>query len=463
MVVVSPDNLAQAMRVYLKYLIEVSSDLNARGWKEMVERKDEKEFLRRITALRQWVPAGALGGEFPQHKVEEVAPNVYFITAFGNVGFIVTDEGVVVVDTAIGAMGKIILDDIRNVTDAPIHSVIYTHGHYDHAFGVSALLKDAEERGDPKPRIIGHENVVQRFNRYRELQGQQEFINRIQFDVPEGMKVVPRKYYYPDVTYHDHFSFRLGDVTFELRFGMGETDDATWIWIPERRVVFAGDFVVWSCPNIGNPLKVQRYEIEWAEALEEMASLHPEVLVPGHGPPIRGENIERVCLDTARLLRYLHDEVVKRLNQGAWIEQILEEVRLPEDLTEKSYLAPVYGCPTFIIHGIHRRYAGWYDGNPSHLFPSKRMNIAKEVVTLAGGPEALLNRAKALKEAGEIQLALHLVNFVLDNPESASLEEAHGLKADLLQARADTEPNFIAHNIFATAARRERQAGCEGK
>jgi len=422
----------------------------------MVDRKDKRQLERRI-------PVGALGGEFPQHRVEEVVPKVYCITAFGNVGFVVTKEGIVVVDTAIYQMGETIREDIREVTDAPIHSVIYTHGHYDHAFGVSALLKDAEERGDPKPRIIGHENVVRRFNRYRELQGQQEFINRIQFGIPAGTRIVPERYIYPDVIYHDRFSFRLGDVTFELRFGMGETDDATWVWIPERRVVFAGDFVVWSCPNIGNPFKVQRYEVEWAEALEQMASLHPNVLVPGHGPPIKGKNIQRVCLDTAKVLRYLHEEVVKRLNQGAWIEQILEEVRLPEDLAKKSYLAPVYGCPTFIIHGIHRRYAGWYDGNPSHLFPSRTRDIAKEVVTLTGGPEALLNRSKILKEAGEIQLALHLVDFVLDDPETAGLKEAHRLKADLLQARANAESSLIARNIFANRANREWQATDEDK
>lgn len=394
----------------------------------------------------------------PQYKgLEEVSPNIYCIKTFGNVGFVVTDEGVVVVDTAIHQFEEMVRKDIRKITDAPIHSVIYTHGHYDHAFGVWALLKDAEERGDPKPRIIAHENVVRRFNRYRELQNQQEFINRIQFSVPEGISVVPRDYYYPDVIYHDSFSFRLGDLTFELRSGMGETDDATWVWIPEKRTIFSGDFILWSFPNIGNPFKVQRYETEWAEALEHMASLHPDILVPGHGPVIRGEEIQKVCLNTARALRYLHEEVVKRLNQGAWLEQILDEVKLPEDLANEPYLAPVYGCPTFVIHGIHRRYAGWYDGNPSHLFPSKTADIAKEVVNLAGGPEALLNRAKALKEAEEIQLALHLVDFILYNSETAGLTAAHELKAELLQAKADQTTSLISRNIFMNGARQQRQ------
>ena len=103
----------------------------------MVDRKDERQPQSRV-------PEGALGVGFPQHKVEEVAPKVYCITAFGNVGFVVTDEGVVVVDTALRQMEETIREGVREVTDAPIHSVIYTHGHYDHAFGVSALLREAE-------------------------------------------------------------------------------------------------------------------------------------------------------------------------------------------------------------------------------------------------------------------------------------------------------------------------------
>lgn len=75
----------------------------------------------------------------------------------------------------------------------------------------------------------------------------------------------------------------------------------------------------------------------------------------------------------------------------------------------------------------------------------------------------MLNRAKALKEAGEIQLALHLVDFVLNNSETASLKDAHELKADLLQAKADVEPSFIARNILLNGASRERQIAREAK
>src|SRR5205085_9528348 len=68
----------------------------------------------------------------------------------------------------------------------------------------------------------------------------------------------------------------LGDLTFELRHARGETDDATWTWIPERKIVAPGDLFIWAAPNAGNPQKVQRYCGEWAVALREMSALGAE-------------------------------------------------------------------------------------------------------------------------------------------------------------------------------------------
>ena len=66
-------------------------------------------------------------------------------------------------------------------------------------------------------------------------------------------------YRYPDVTYRDQLTFRRGDHTFELHHARGETDDATWTWCPERKILHPGDLFIWAVPNAGNPQKVQRY------------------------------------------------------------------------------------------------------------------------------------------------------------------------------------------------------------
>jgi len=395
---------------------------------------------------------GVAGGQ-----EEECTPDIVWL-GIGSSSVVITEEGVVFVDVPLGnRAGQRVVEAIRKRTQAPIHTIIYTHGHMDHTWGVAPLLSDAQERGYPKPIIIAHELVPKRFDRYQRLHGQHEYINRIQFAIPEGEKVLPPQFFYPDITYSDAVQFKLGGLTFELYHYMGETDDGTWVWVPERKSALIGDLLIGGCPNVGNPFKVQRYTLEWAEALERVAGKNPDFVIPAHGPVRRGEEARQICLDTAKYLRCIEDEVVRLLNEGCWIEEILESVKIPQDLSGKPWLAPVYGHPTFIIHGVHRRYAGWYNGNPSELFPAKSSEIAAEVVRL-GGIEQLLQRAGKLQQEGNIQLALHLVDFVIRGAENDSKRrEALLLKANLLDAKADAEPSFIARNILRSGAQLVRK------
>ena len=125
---------------------------------------------------------------------------------------------------------------------------------------------------------------------------------------------------------------------------------------------------------------------------------------------------------------------------------------MPEELSDKPYLAGNYGHPTFVIHDVYRRYTGWYDGNPSELFPSKGADIAAEMLNIIGS-EKVTERARQLQREGNIQLALHLVDFVIKGTEDESARsEAVLLKADLLDVRAGEVRNYIAGNIMRTSA-----------
>jgi uncharacterized sulfatase len=125
-------------------------------------------------------------------------------------------------------------------------------------------------------------------------------------------------------------------------------------------------------------------------------------------------------------------------------------VSLPADLAAKPYLAPIYGSPTYTVHALLREYAGWYDYNPSHLHPSPTRDVAAEVVALCGaGP--LLERAASLA-AADPQLALHLVDLVLDGGAEELKGRARALKAELLDARAAEMDSFISYNILSLGA-----------
>ena len=396
-------------------------------------------------------------------KDEVLLPDVIkigrVVPVAGPSGVVITGEGLVVVDTGMPQGGPDRVRRIRERTDAPFHTIIYSHGHGDHVGGVHAFLEDAEQKGHPRPRIVGHELVARRFDKYWMLAGRGRYIGSLQFPGPEmqtarsqrGASAQPSPYVYPDTTFSDYMEFRLGGLTFELRHAPAETDDTIWVWVPERKLAMIGDLLIGGAPNTGNPLKEQRYTLEWAEALEKIAEKEPDFIIAGPGV-LRGGLAKERCQKTARFLRYIHDEVVRLLNEQYWIEDILDRLTIPEDMANDPWLAGVYGHPTFIIHDVYRRYTGWYDGNPSQLFPSHSVAIAAEVVKLSGAGQ-IIKRARQLQKEGRTQLALHIVDFALTGADDASLrDEASALKADLLRTRADEVQNFIAGNIMRTSA-----------
>ena len=97
--------------------------------------------------------------------IEEVAPRTWMIyLPLVNVVVFETDEGLVLVDAGTAAEGPAIAELVASVSSMPIHTIIYTHGHSDHAFGTWALVGD-------NPQIIATDALVARFDRYRKLRG----------------------------------------------------------------------------------------------------------------------------------------------------------------------------------------------------------------------------------------------------------------------------------------------------
>jgi len=141
-----------------------------------------------------------------------------------------------------------------------------------------------------------------------------------------------------------------------------------------------------------------------------------------------------------------------RLNEGKWFEQIYHEMLeiFPEKFNHKI-LEQVYGCYRFAIHAVYRLYHGWYDtGNPTDLFPAKNSEIANEFLKICDEKKYLI-RAKNLFEEGKLQLALHVLDVIINATEKVNPEillNAYKLKIKILQQKEGKEPSFIASNIL---------------
>jgi alkyl sulfatase BDS1-like metallo-beta-lactamase superfamily hydrolase len=390
-------------------------------------------------------------------ELEELADGIAMVAAFSHVIAFDGGAGPVLFDVSMAAFGPTAQRAVRSWRDTPVDSVVYTHGHVDHVGGMATFLDAAEERGEPRPRIVAHTNVPVRFDRYRLTHGYNEVINRRQFgrrgqgDEP----VFPTSFVAPDTTFDDRLELVSGDLHLVLRHGRGETDDHTWAWIPEHRAVVAGDFLIWMFPNAGNPQKVQRYPADWAAVLRSMAALEPELLLPAHGLPVQGrERVARVLDDTARALEALVGDTLALMNEGATLDRIVHEVRVDPELLERPYLRPLYDEPEFVIRNIWRQYGGWYDGNPARLKPPSDRAVAVETARLAGGAAVLARRATELAADGDLRLACHLAELAaLAEPED---REVHAVRADVYATRRRVESSLMAKGVFGDAAARSR-------
>ncbi len=391
-------------------------------------------------------------------ELSVIADRIAMVEAFSHSVVFDTDDGLVAFDTSGVQGGDRVVNAIRGWKKAPFNSLVYTHGHVDHVGGCGAFLSEAEAANQPRPKIVGHTNVARRFDRYNFTNGYNMVINQRQFgqfsrrgyDIQDGNSFLPSSSAKPDVTYEDRMVMSIGGLDFELIHAKGETDDHTWAWIPEHKAICAGDFFIWCFPNAGNPQKVQRYPVEWAAAMRDMANQGAELFMPAHGLPIEGKDrIAGVLNDVADSLEFLVRETVGRMNEGARLDEIVHEVQIDPAVLEKPYLKPIYDEPEFVVRNIWRMYGGWYDGNPAHLKPAPDASLASELASLAGGAINLADRAHALKET-DPRLACHLVELAVQaEPDNKNL---HEVRAEIYQHRRGLETSLMAKGIFGSAA-----------
>jgi alkyl sulfatase BDS1-like metallo-beta-lactamase superfamily hydrolase len=383
----------------------------------------------------------------------EVADGVAFLPSFANVTALASDDGLVMVDTGSALTAAHVHEQIRRWTSQPLNTAVFSHGHIDHVFGVGLFEEEARTHDWPAPRVVAHEHVPARFDRYVLTAGYNQVINRRQFAVRD--LVWPTEYRYPDEVYRDERTLTIGSLALHLRHERGETDDATVTWIPSRQVLCTGDLFVWSSPNAGNPQKVQRYPREWAQALRRMSELGARYLLPGHGMPVIGDQRVRQALsETAQYLESIVDQTLAMMNEGARLSEVLSAVVPPANLADRPFLQPVYDEPEFIVRNVWRLYGGWWDGNPATLKPASERRLAAELADLAGGAARLAARAEQLLDEGTPEgerLSAHLVEMAwLAAPDDAAIARA---RQRVFTVRAERATSTMARGIFQWAAR----------
>ena len=163
-----------------------------------------------------------------------------------------------------------------------------------------------------------------------------------------------------------------------------------------------------------------------------MFAADTEVLFASHHWPRWGSGEAARFLKQQRdLYKYIHDQVLRMANHGLNPTEIAEALALPPSLAAEWHTRGYYGTLSHNAKAVYQRYLGWFDGNPANLHKLPPVEAGQRYVEIAGGPEALLAKARTAFGRGEYRWVAELVNhLVFADPDNV---EARALQADALE------------------------------
>lgn len=225
--------------------------------------------------------------------IREIVPNIFIETEYhgANVAFIVTGEGVILIDTPmLPREARRWLYEIRNRTDQEILYIINTDHHRAHVIG---------DQWFPMATVIAHEHAWKEMKSYGDS-FRTRLINMYRDRIPEAVEEWKKhlQIIKPEITFVGRTILYKGDKEIHLIPVGGHTPATSVVYLPNEKLLFTGDVVITDRP----PFLSQGNTRQWLQALTYLRKLHYDILIPGHGEPTGKEATENMS-NYLRLVR----------------------------------------------------------------------------------------------------------------------------------------------------------------
>ena len=370
-----------------------------------------------------------LAGE-QQKEAEAITDFIWMAKDISNAYLVRTAAGDVMVNTGFMDNAQRTKSLLAPHRTGPLRYIILTQAHPDHYGGVPTMRA-------PETQVIGERRFADTWRYFNDLAAYLGRRSRKLWGttIKRAANPPPPPEVVPDIMVDRRYEFDLGGRRFEvISTPGGETLDSLTVWMPKERVAFTGNLfgpVFLSMPNLctvrgDKPRSVQRY----LGSLDTVRKLDAELLITGHGEPIRGAAKIRADLDKMHAaVSFVNNATIAGMNAGKGVYTLMREIQLPKGLK----IGEFHGKVSWDVRAIWEEYSSWfhYDSTAS-LYGVPRSSVDADLVELAGGAGALADRAAKKLNEGRPLEAMHLLDIALG--ADASHTAALAVKKDALEA-----------------------------
>ncbi len=407
-----------------------------------------------------------------KHGLFQVTDGIYQVRGMdlSNMTIIEGDHGVIVIDPLISAETAAASLALyrKNRGDRPVTGVIYTHSHGDHFGGVDGVLPSGA--GDvpilAPAGFLEHavsENVyagtamnrraTYMYGMFLDKSPAGQVSNGLGIAVSTGSLglIAPTT----DITHTGQEEVIDGvRIVFQLTPGTEAPAEMNFHFPQHRALCMAEN----ATHNLHNLLTLRGALVRdprvWSRYLNEAIELFgpdTDVAFASHHWPTWGtENVVRYLSGQRDLYAYLHDQTLRMLNSGATGIEIAEDIELPPALESAWHARGYYGSVSHNVKAIYQRYMGWFDGNPSSLWQHPPQAAAVRYVDVIGGPQAVLDKAQAYADSGDLRFAAELLKHaVFADPDDSAARDA---LADVYQRLGFGAENATWRTFYLTGA-----------
>lgn len=410
-----------------------------------------------------------------QHGLYRVAENVWQVRGFdlsnmtvirGNTGWILIDP-LTTQEVAAAAL------ELVNETlgERPVSAVIYSHSHVDHFGGVRGVAS-AQEVAAGRIQVIAPEHFMEEAASENVMAGG-AMQRRAAFQFGAGLvpgnsgqmgsgigAAVSRGQITllapTDTITHTGETRTIDGVDLEFQIVSGsEAPSELNVYIAPARTFLTAEIATCTLHNILTPRGAKvRDARSWAgfldEAVQDFAP-RSDVVISSHCWPQFG-NAEATEWLTAQRdnYRFLHDQTVRRMNQGATMAEIAEDLSQPAELGQEWSTHGYYGTYSHNSKAIYQYYLGWYDAVPANLHAHPPVARAQHMVEALGGAERVIALARNAMATGDYRWSSDLLQqLVFATPDN---REAKLLLADSYEQQGYQAESAIWRNQFLVAA-----------